>query len=135
MKKILFICKWNRFRSKVAEAYFKKTNKNKKITADSAGIFKGYPVVKNVLNIGKKLGINIKQGTRGLKEADRKEFDLFVIVADDIPKSLFNAAKKVILWKIPDTSQDNQKRIGIIMKQIFRKVDKLNKDLKAGKLK
>ena len=131
--KILFVCRQNRFRSKVAEAYFRKTNKNKKITADSAGIFKGYPVVKNVLDIGRKFGINIKQGTRGLKEADRKEFDLFVIVANDIPKSLFNAAKKVILWKIPDTSQDNSKRIESIMKQIFRKVDKLNRELGKGK--
>ena len=127
--KILFVCRQNRFRSKVAEAYFRKINKNKKIKVESAGIFKGYLVVKNVLDIGRKLGINIKQGTRGLKEEDRKTFDIMVIVANDIPKSLFNAAKKVILWRIPDTSQENRKRIEIIMKQIFKKVDKLNRNL------
>ena len=35
--KILFICKYNRFRSRVAAAYFKKINKNSKIKVESAG--------------------------------------------------------------------------------------------------
>ena len=40
-KSILFVCKYNRFRSRVAEAYFKKINKNKNISVKSAGIIKG----------------------------------------------------------------------------------------------
>jgi len=36
--KILFVCKHNRFRSKVAEAFFNKLKKNKKIKAESAGL-------------------------------------------------------------------------------------------------
>ena len=42
--KILFICRHNRFRSKIAEAYFNKINKNKNLIAKGAGIFPGkYP--------------------------------------------------------------------------------------------
>ena len=39
--KILFICKYNAFRSKVAESYFNKMNKNKKIKAFSRGFIMG----------------------------------------------------------------------------------------------
>ena len=40
MKNILFVCKHNVFRSKIAEAYFKKVNQNREINAKSAGIIK-----------------------------------------------------------------------------------------------
>ena len=36
--KILFVCRHNRFRSKVAEAIFNKLNKNKEIQIESAGL-------------------------------------------------------------------------------------------------
>ena len=59
-KNILFVCKYNRFRSRVAEAYFKKINK-KNISAFSAGVFRGdYPLDKQELEVCKKLGINIE---------------------------------------------------------------------------
>ena len=53
---ILFVCRYNRFRSRTAEAYFKKINKNKKIKVKSAGIFKGnYPLSPIQVKTGKKL--------------------------------------------------------------------------------
>ena len=127
--KILFVCKYNRFRSKVAEAYFRKINRNRNIKFSSAGVFKGYPTPKVVVEIGKKLGIKIKKRTKGLREQYLNEFDLFVVVANNIPKCLFNTAKKVIWWSIPDTSQSNKKDIERIMKRIFKRVDELNKEL------
>jgi len=45
MKKILFVCKYNRFRSKTAEAFFNLLKHNKKIKAKSTGLIKGdYPL-------------------------------------------------------------------------------------------
>jgi len=125
--KVLFVCKHNRFRSKVAEAYFKKINKNKNIEASSAGIYKGIPVDKKVITIGKKLGININSKTKYL---DEKKFimgiDLVIIVANNVPASLFGAkGEKVIQWRIPDKITS----VSLIMK----KVDSLVKQLESAK--
>ena len=127
--KILFVCKYNRFRSKVAEAYFRKINKNNKIKVASVGIFKGIPTPEKVINIGKKLGIKISKNTKGLREEYLNEFDIIVVVADNVPKYFFKGAKKVVKWNIPDVSHDDTKNIEKIMKKIFKKVNKLNKRL------
>ncbi len=131
--KILFVCKYNRFRSKVAEAYFRKTNRNKNITAQSAGIFKGYPTNINVINTGKKFGIKIRKKTHGLKESYFKEFKKVIIVADNVPPSLFSGFKEVSVWKIHDCMQSDKCAIEKIMMQIFKKIDELNKELKNKK--
>lgn len=58
--KILFICKYNAFRSRVAEEYFNKINRNKKITTLSRGIIMGGDSDPDQKTISKKLlGINI----------------------------------------------------------------------------
>ena len=44
---ILFVCKHNVFRSRVAEAYFKAINQNKNLKASSAGPIKGGDCSKN----------------------------------------------------------------------------------------
>jgi len=134
--RILFVCKHNRFRSKVAEAYLKKINKNKRIQVVSAGVFKGNPISNNVISIGKKLGINIIHKTQGLKSKGMNRIDLLIIVADDVPVSLFKGkVKNIIVWKINDTSETNKIRIEKTMKEIFKKVDSLNKDIEGGKIK
>ena len=130
-KKILFICKHNRFRSKIAEAYFNKINKNKKIKAISGGIIKGIPIAKNVIDFGKKNGLRINKQTRGLDEAELEKIDKIIIVADNIPPSLFKRwKKKLIVLKIPDCSQNDKKRIEKISKLIMKKVDKFAEELK-----
>ena len=123
--RLIFVCKHNRFRSKVAEAYFKKVNKNKKIKVSSGGIFKGVPVAKTVVGIGKKLGIKINKKPRCLREDKLVESDLVVVIANDVPLSLFDPRFKAIKWGVSDCSQDDEKKIESIMKQIFKKVDKL----------
>lgn len=131
--KILFVCKHNRFRSKVAEAFFKKFNKNKRNRADSAGVFKGIPASYNVINIGKELGIKISKFTCGLKEEMLSDYDLIVIVGDNIDPKIFDdkrKKRKIIVWKIPDTSQDNKKQILEISQQIGKKVKNLVRELK-----
>ncbi|MFH1608314.1 MAG: hypothetical protein ABIA78_04240 [archaeon] len=140
MKKqnILFICKYNRFRSKVAETYFKKVNKNSKIKTKTAGIIE----VNKPLDINeRKRNVYLKKtfgfvlraksvsvSVRSLLWADR-----IIIVADDVPKILFNSKKwknKVEVWKVPDEDADNERNINRIVKSIKIEINKLVKELK-----
>ncbi|HTY43619.1 MAG TPA: hypothetical protein VMC80_00030 [Patescibacteria group bacterium] len=129
--KILFICKYNRFRSQIADNYFRKINKNKNIKSSSAGIIIGIPVADSVKAIAKKLGFSVNGKPKGIQEKLLKEIDMLVIVANNVPPSLFkNITKKVVVWKIPDTTQENYKAIEQISREIMKKVDNLNKKLK-----
>jgi protein-tyrosine-phosphatase len=133
--KILFICKYNLFRSRVAEEYFKKINNNKEIKIFSRGIIIGKTPRKEHVNLSKELlGINIrKRKPLPLNIKDLKKADLIIVTADDIPKILFNhnslKNKKIIFWKIKDEQFQNKKNIKSIILKIKKKVDKLNKRL------
>ncbi len=132
--KILFVCKYNRFRSQVAEASFRKLNKNKKIKFSSAGMFQGYPIAKVNKTLGKELGIEVKGKPRCISERELVEVDLIVITANNVPKDLFEGrAKKVIVWKIRDCSQNDEKNIRKIMKDIYKKSESLVKLLRNKK--
>lgn len=123
-KNILFICKWNRFRSRVAEAFFKKYNKNSKFKVKSAGLIKGSPIKPSP--VIKEFGINIKGPTNGISTKLLKWHNVMIIVADDVPKSLFKDnkkfGKKLIVWEIPDAKTDNDKEIRKIVKRIERRI-------------
>jgi len=136
-KNILFVCKNNRFRSKVAENYFNKINKNKKIKASSAGVFIGEPINKKTAKIVKKLGIIIKGNPRSMSTDLLKKQDLIVIMANDVPKSLFNnkPVKKLIRFKIKDVYKINEKPVLKAAQKIINKVDELIKDIKSKGLK
>lgn len=137
--KILFICKANRFRSKVAEAYFKKINKNKKIIASSTGIIElggnlsDYEKKKNQF-IYDEFGLKLGGVSRGITIKMLRENDKIVVVAKDIGKEIFDNPKwkdKVQYWGIEDEKGDGDKtRIRKIIKEIMSKVDKLNEELK-----
>jgi protein-tyrosine-phosphatase len=131
---ILFVCRFNRFRSKVAEAYFNKINKNKKIKAKSAGFFMHPNLNKNQVKIAKEFGIDLKGAPKNMTISLLKWQDLTVIAADNIPISLFDFnkkyGKKTIKWNIKDVKsgddiQDNKRAI----RDIIKKVDELNKRL------
>jgi len=124
---ILFICKYNRFRSKIAEACFNKINKNKKIKVKSAGIIQGFPVNPNVISIAKEFGLKINPHPHGISSKLLKWQDKIIVVADDVPIQILNKYKKeIIVWKIKDTKEDNKEAIRKIIKSIFIHVDKLN---------
>jgi len=132
---ILFMCRANCFRSKVAEAYFKKINKNKKIKIKSAGVIDGFIQNKNQINIAKKYKINIKGKPRGITTKLLKWTDILVIVADDVPPIIFNYEKKkkyikLISLKIRDVKNskdinENKK----VIKEIIKKITQLNTKL------
>ena len=144
-KKILFVCKHNVFRSQVAEQFFKKLNKNKNYTADSVGLIKwkkenliddkNYYIEKN---LAKKLfNIKIGKNSKGFSYSLLKQTDIIVIVADDVPPSIFKNEKafkgKTIVWRIIDVKSNDKNKEKIIynsIKKIENKVKSLIKELK-----
>lgn len=133
-KNILFICKYNRFRSKVAEALFKKLNKNNDFKTKSAGVIKRSPINEVQRKVGKRLGIIIKGNPHGISTNLLRLSDIIIIVADDVPLSLFERSKKygkkLIVWKIPDAKSDNEIEIERIIILIEKKIKSLIKNLK-----
>jgi len=139
MKKtnILFVCRYNRFRSRIAKAYFDKINKNKNIKTKSAGVIEGSPVDKNALRITKKVGLNIKGKPQGLTSPLMKWQNITVVVADNVPPQIFDRnkkyGKKVIVWKIKDCDEKINRTGEKVLKDIMKKVDQLVKNLENKK--
>src|SRR4030042_803799 len=131
---ILFVCKYNVFRSKVAEAYFNKINKNKNIKAKSAGIIAGGSMGEKQRAAVEKAGLILEGNSKGLNTKIMKWQNTTIIVADDVPHIIFNKNKKygkrTIVWKISDKKIKEGKDIPIIIKKIKKKVEELNKDIK-----
>ena len=82
MTNILFICKFNRFRSKVAEAYFKKINKNPKNQAKSAGLIVGTALNRHQKARAREFGIKLTGRPKPLTAELLVWADFFVIVSD-----------------------------------------------------
>ncbi len=126
---ILFVCKSNVFRSQVAEAYLKDISK--KVNVKSAGVIEETKRSPKIIKIAKMQGLKLKGKSQGLNTKLIKWADIIVVTANNIPKGIFTR-KKVIVWKIkdfyPEEGSEVKKRTKII-KQIMKKVDKLNKKL------
>lgn len=133
--KILFLCKYNVFRSRIAEEYFNKINKNKKNKAISRGFIIGEESDKSQKLIARKYGIILKDNPKPITLQELKDADKIIVVADDIPKIMFNyelipIIKKVETWNIKDEQKKNRTRIEKTMKGIIKKVDKLVGNIK-----
>ncbi len=133
---ILFICKYNRFRSRIAKSYFDQLNKNPNIKTRSGGVIVGsYPLDKEEVKVAKKLGIKLTGRPEPVTTEKLIWQDIIIIVADNVPKHLFDFNtkkyhKKVIIWKIPDIkANEGEKRIEEIIKSIIKKVDDFYKTL------
>ena len=133
-KNILFICKYNRFRSRVAESIFNKLNKNKDYQVKSAGIIGGAPIDVLERDICKKQEINIGGTPQGLSTSLLRWQDVTIVVADDVPISIFKDnkryGKELITWSILDNKNCNKKEILDIVELINKKVKKYIKGLK-----
>ena len=142
-KNILFVCKHNVFRSKTAEAYFNKINKNKKIKTDSVGLVKldwldnkNLPVLNAQRKLLKKKGINLTKSSKTLSARLIRKQDLIIIVSDSIPDIFHDdyvvKDLKIITWKIKDVTSENysKKKLMNTIDFIMKKVDNLVKELK-----
>ena len=100
---ILFICRFNKFRSKHAEAFFKKYCKTHQVK--SAGIIKGSAVDHKMKACGLKNGVKLNGNSQPITVPLLRWHDMMVIVADDIPRSLFakdhkKYGKKLEHWNL-----------------------------------
>ena len=122
---ILFICKHNRFRSKISEAVFNKLNNNKKIKVDSAAIKPDYiPVAENVQKALKEIGV--RRANKHPKKVTKEMLnwaDIIVIAADNVNIKI--KGKKIIKWSISDTDQVDYKGILKRAKTIEKRVKNL----------
>jgi len=132
-KHILFVCRYNRFRSVLAEAFFNKYNKNKDVIAKSAAPIKGMPLGDNVKKLAKEFKVKIKAKPHGLTSKLMKWQNITVIVADDVHEGLFDKnksyGKEVISWYIPDVKDNDIKSMRKITQKIKNKVIELIKTL------
>lgn len=132
-KRILFVCKHNRFRSKVAEAFFKKYNLNKNYEARSAGILPGvYPLDKMQIKVSRDFGIDLKGKPKPITMDLLKKIDIVVIVADNVPSEVLSNKKygrAERIWNISDVYthnyNDNKKTISQIEKKVIEFVEEL----------
>lgn len=133
-KKIIFICKYNAFRSKFSEKYFKKINRDKNIISSSRGFIMGAQPDKEQKNGCKKFGIEIGGKPQPVNLNELIEADLIIVVAKDIPKIMFDYSlkpihKKIIQWNIKDEQKMNKENIKRILSSLKNKLDGLNKKL------
>lgn len=128
--KILFLCKYNAFRSKVAESYFNKINKNKKNRAISRGFILGGAPDKTQRRVAKRFKAEIKGIQRAVSLKELIDSDKIIVVANDIPKIMFNyklspVKKKIEIWKIKDEQREDERKAEKIVKKIIKKVKRL----------
>jgi len=138
-KNILFVCKHNVFRSQVAEEFFNKLNKNKNYKAQSAGLMpykkedlvkdEGYIIEKKIV---KKFGLKFKGKSKGINSNILKKTDILVLVANNVPPSLFRKEEpafkgKVIVWKIKDVRVKDKKKDKVVFNSI-KKIEEKIKD-------
>ncbi|MBI2045499.1 hypothetical protein HYT23_05550 [Candidatus Pacearchaeota archaeon] len=134
MTNILFLCKWNRFRSKIAEAIFNKLNKSKIQKAKSAGIFPGLPISKEIFDTCKKMGYSITKKVNGINYRLLMWSDIIIVIENSIPLSIFNEIikndkKRVIIWRIADPYTINKREatIKVIEKRVKSLIKKMKK--------
>jgi len=119
MTNILFVCKFNRFRSVFAEAYFNKRNTDKSVAARSAGVIRGNPIDAGILALARARGLTLKKEPEGISMEALKWQTMIVIVADDVPESIFSRIRsdRIVTWGIRDANES--------VDAIFERVDDL----------
>jgi len=135
--KILFICKHNRFRSKVGEAIFNSLNKNKNVFAESAGLIGSQnPTPDNVILVMKEKGYDIlNRIPRRIDSISINNYDLLVIDADNVDPKFFTSSGyngKIIWWKITDCPEEDILGIRERVDEIEKRVKKLILELKSS---
>src|SRR3989338_9046819 len=94
---VLFICRYNRFRSKIAEAIFNNLNRNSKLKASSAGVCKGKAISSEIINSALDSGICLSRKSQLISRRLLNSHPIVIIVADDVDVSLVKryAAKDI----------------------------------------
>lgn len=132
VRNILFVCRYNRFRSRIAAAYFRKMTDGK-FKVKSAGIVRGDPINKMAKKVAQEFGLDISGKPRGLSSKLLLWSDKIFVVADDVPIGVFGDNKgslgKTTILKIKDAKGEDYKNIKEVAKNVIKEVKKLAKVL------
>jgi len=119
---ILFVCKYNRFRSKVAEAYFKKVNKDSDAVVKGAGLIPKFDIDAEIFDSVKKSGLEISLDPIGVDYNLIRWADKIIIVASNIPIDIFEEVvspeSEVIHWEIQDAEPGDMNGRESVIKNI-----------------
>ncbi|MFH1211724.1 MAG: low molecular weight phosphatase family protein [Candidatus Woesearchaeota archaeon] len=133
---ILFVCKYNRYRSRIAEAYFKKVNKDNKIRVKSAGLTPGRNLTMEVISAAKQNGLKLRGKPKPASQRLLEWADKIIIVADNIPPQIFGEerleGKEVIQLHINDLPKNSLEQRIEHIKVICSKIDELMKSMKEN---
>jgi arsenate reductase len=104
MRYIVFVCNGNTARSQMAEAFFKRINKNPEYVGISAGLDPGSSVKKEAIAVMGEKGIDIrKQKPKPLTKNTSRKAEKIVTMGG-IDKSPLIPPGKVIDWGLEDVS-------------------------------
>ncbi len=116
----------------MAEAVFKRENKNPAFKIKSAGIIPGTFLNEKTIATCKEIGISLQGKPQALSIPLLHWQDILVIVANNVPPSLFHQnkyGKKLMVWKVFDTSEihkkGDKKKIQNTAREIERRVNRL----------
>ena len=136
---LLFVCKHNRFRSKVAEALFRYYYKGDSVKTKSAGTIVDlmHPYVSRAVHsVLREKGVSIRDdGAVKLDSFMLKWADRIIIVADNISPDMFRdremiGDKPVAFWAIRDVSETDidgiRKKTDEIEQRILEMIKTLN---------
>ena len=140
---ILFLCKANLFRSRMAHEFFEMYNKNNNHIVDSAALIYDFKTPhKLVINAMKEINVDISNKNPKKVNQDLIDWaDLIVLMFPDLEEPLkkFEVADKIIeIWEIEDivTSSNDDDRLSefiksriIIEKKVKDFIQNLNKNL------
>ena len=117
---LLFVCKHNRFRSKVAEVLFKKYLPRAHVKSAGIKLDLLYvaPLVKKVRG---ENGVEADNTPRAITPELIDWTDKIIIVADNVDAGIFPAAK-VERWGVSDCDQDDEEGIRLRVRDIEQRV-------------
>lgn len=133
---ILFVCRYNNFRSKFAAAIFNSENTNSAHVAKSAGIqtngMPGQKTLDEIAVVAKKLGYEILSEKTAYDAESIKWADVIVNVASDVELESITD-KRIVIWNIDDApnSSTADVRTAVILKvkqKVLDLLNELNKD-------
>ncbi|MCW3993654.1 MAG: low molecular weight phosphatase family protein [Candidatus Bathyarchaeota archaeon] len=129
MKKILFVCTGNSFRSAVAEALLKKIRGD--IHVESTGTQPASKIASNAKRLLEEEGAleNLKEGPEGIEQKNLEEYDLIVVMKEHHKNEILQrhpqVKGKILVWDIDDSIYLPAGSDREVLQEIKRRVEEL----------
>jgi len=129
LKKVLFVCTGNSFRSAVAEALLKKVRRD--IHVESAGVQPASKIASNAKRLLEEEGAleNLKMKPEGIEQKSLEEYDLIVVMKEHHKNEILQrrpqVEDKVLVWGIDDPIYLPAGSDRVVFQEIKRRVEEL----------